>query len=83
MVPDRQWGAAAGSSAGRHGDSGGAADSDLAEMGDSIHGGRRLISLTDEVRLMFAGVVTSDQELRAQPERVGASCAPRPRAAST
>ena len=43
---------------------------DLVEMRESLHGGRRLISLTDEVRMMFAGVVTSDQELRAQRERV-------------
>ena len=42
---------------------------DLVEMRESLPGGRRLVNLTDEVRLMFAGVVTSDQELQARRER--------------
>lgn len=42
---------------------------DLVEMRESLPGGRRLVSLTDEVRLMFAGVVSSDQELREQRDR--------------
>jgi ABC-type nitrate/sulfonate/bicarbonate transport system substrate-binding protein len=43
---------------------------DLVEMRETLTGGRRLVSLTDEVRLMFAGVVSSDQELHGQRERV-------------
>jgi NitT/TauT family transport system substrate-binding protein len=42
---------------------------DLVEMRDTLVGGRRLMSLTDEVRLMFAGVVTSDHELEARRDR--------------